>query len=116
MILYNICRLINNRVGNQWLRDTNGLVSFARPVTLKVTQVEPPKVESHDERNMRMRRPQSPHLTIYAPQLTSMLSISHRFSGLYFINSLGYPCYRHFILKFSRCSVKPFILSKRTLQ
>lgn len=42
----------------------------------------PPIVESHDARNMRLNRPQSPHLTIYKFQITSMLSISHRFTGL----------------------------------
>nr|CAD7577116.1 unnamed protein product [Timema californicum] len=39
-------------------------------------------VEGHDEKNLRLQRPQSPHLTIYKPQLTSMLSISHRATGL----------------------------------
>ena len=29
-----------------------------------------------------MNRPQSPHLTIYKPQLTSMLSITHRGTGI----------------------------------
>lgn len=38
--------------------------------------------ESHDERNLRFNRPQSPHLTIYKPQLTSMLSITHRGTGI----------------------------------
>ena len=32
-------------------------------------------------------RPLSPHLQVYRPQLTSVLSISHRFTGI--INSLG---------------------------
>lgn len=67
------------------MREQNGVLSFIRPVTLKARQAEPPKIEGHDERNMRLGRPQSPHLTIYAPQLTSMLSISHRFSGLFII-------------------------------
>ncbi|KAK6641303.1 hypothetical protein RUM44_013012 [Polyplax serrata] len=38
--------------------------------------------EGHDERNMRLCRPQSPHLTIYQIQLTSTLSITHRFTGI----------------------------------
>ncbi|XP_064471895.1 succinate dehydrogenase cytochrome b560 subunit, mitochondrial-like [Ornithodoros turicata] len=33
------------------------------------------------EKNSKLQRPLSPHLTIYAPQLTSMLSITHRFTG-----------------------------------
>lgn len=38
--------------------------------------------ESHDEKNMRLKRPLSPHLTIYQVQLTSMLSVSHRATGI----------------------------------
>ncbi|MCH2545998.1 MAG: succinate dehydrogenase, cytochrome b556 subunit [Alphaproteobacteria bacterium] len=34
-----------------------------------------PRTKSHE-------RPLSPHLTIYKPQITSMLSISHRISGV----------------------------------
>jgi len=34
-------------------------------------------------KNRRLRRPTSPHLTIYKPQITSMLSISHRGTGLF---------------------------------
>jgi len=38
--------------------------------------------ETFDAKNARLNRPMSPHLTIYKPQLTSMLSISHRGTGL----------------------------------
>lgn len=38
--------------------------------------------ENFDEKNLRLNRPQSPHLTIYKPQLTSMLSITHRGTGI----------------------------------
>lgn len=31
---------------------------------------------------MRLKRPLSPHLTIYKPQVTSMLSITHRMTGM----------------------------------
>ncbi|XP_014211289.1 succinate dehydrogenase cytochrome b560 subunit, mitochondrial [Copidosoma floridanum] len=41
-----------------------------------------PVCESHDEKNMRLKRPLSPHLTIYQVQLTSMLSVSHRATGI----------------------------------
>ncbi|CAD0201902.1 unnamed protein product [Chrysodeixis includens] len=41
-----------------------------------------PKIEHHDDRNARLKRPMSPHLTIYSPQLTSMLSITHRTTGM----------------------------------
>merc|ERR1711994_888913 len=33
------------------------------------------------EKNKKLNRPLSPHLTIYKPQLTSMLSITHRVTG-----------------------------------
>lgn len=38
------------------------------------------------ETAIKYGRPQSPHLSIYAPQLTSMLSITHRFSGKIYIS------------------------------
>ncbi|XP_031789334.1 succinate dehydrogenase cytochrome b560 subunit, mitochondrial isoform X1 [Nasonia vitripennis] len=38
--------------------------------------------ETHDEKNMRLKRPLSPHLTIYQLQLTSMLSVTHRGTGI----------------------------------
>lgn len=50
-------------------------------VTLKVVPAPPADNLGHDERNAKLKRELSPHLTIYKPQLTSMLSITHRFSG-----------------------------------
>lgn len=52
-----------------------------------VAAVQPPPAtprdgESFMAKNARLNRPMSPHLTIYKPQLTSMLSISHRGTGL----------------------------------
>lgn len=38
--------------------------------------------ETHDEKNMRLKRPMSPHLTIYQIQLTATLSITHRATGM----------------------------------
>ncbi|XP_064617469.1 succinate dehydrogenase cytochrome b560 subunit, mitochondrial-like [Liolophura sinensis] len=34
------------------------------------------------EKNNRLQRPLSPHLSIYKPQLTSMLSLAHRATGI----------------------------------
>jgi succinate dehydrogenase / fumarate reductase cytochrome b subunit len=34
------------------------------------------------EKSMNTKRPLSPHLQIYKPQLTSILSITHRFTGV----------------------------------
>ncbi|XP_031833157.1 succinate dehydrogenase cytochrome b560 subunit, mitochondrial [Nomia melanderi] len=38
--------------------------------------------ESHDDKNIRLKRPMSPHLTIYQIQLTAFLSITHRTTGM----------------------------------
>jgi succinate dehydrogenase (ubiquinone) cytochrome b560 subunit len=54
----------------------------ARSVSIKVVPATAEKQESFDEKNLRLNRPQSPHLTIYKPQLTSMLSITHRGTGV----------------------------------
>ncbi|RXG56862.1 Succinate dehydrogenase cytochrome b560 subunit, mitochondrial [Armadillidium vulgare] len=39
--------------------------------------------EDYWAKNKRLNRPVSPHLTIYKPQITTMLSIAHRGTGLY---------------------------------
>lgn len=39
-----------------------------------------------------MQKPLSPHLQIYTPQLTSVLSILHRITGLAFISALFLVC------------------------
>ncbi|CAG9837544.1 unnamed protein product [Diabrotica balteata] len=77
-----IFRLAGQRCGPQFLKNNSGIITCVRPVTLKATNVSSPKEEGHDERNMKLGRPQSPHLTIYAPQLTSLLSITHRATGM----------------------------------
>ncbi|XP_044740450.1 succinate dehydrogenase cytochrome b556 subunit-like [Chrysoperla carnea] len=56
----------------------NGIVT----ATMKTSAIKNAVLEDHNERNLKLGRPQSPHLTIYAPQLTSMLSITHRFTGV----------------------------------
>ncbi|CRL05315.1 CLUMA_CG018253, isoform A, partial [Clunio marinus] len=57
-------------------------LSSSRNVSIKVIPQATSLAESHDEKNLRLKRPQSPHLTIYKPQLTSMLSITHRGTGI----------------------------------
>lgn len=56
--------------------------THTRCVTLKATKAQPKENLTHEERNAVAGRPMSPHLTIYAPQLTSMMSISHRIAGM----------------------------------
>lgn len=46
--------------------------------------------ETVDDKNARLNRPLTPHLTIYRPQLTSILSILHRIAGNYQITD-NYP-------------------------
>lgn len=63
-------------------QNSAGPLFAVRTVVLKPVQPDNRPGESHDDRNARLQRPQSPHLTIYAPQLTSMLSITHRMTGM----------------------------------
>lgn len=67
-------------------------LASARTIVLKPVKSDVRPGESHDDRNARLQRPQSPHLTIYSFQLTSALSITHRFTGLAltgYITALG---------------------------
>lgn len=61
--------------------EKNAILQATRTVTLKPFPAKPAVTADYDEHNMKLGRPQSPHLTIYAPQLTSMLSITHRMTG-----------------------------------
>lgn len=56
-----------------------------RMITMKIKntqEVDYKEGETHDEKNYRLSRPMSPHLTIYKLQLTTMLSITHRATGV----------------------------------
>ncbi|KAF8767378.1 succinate dehydrogenase cytochrome b560 subunit, mitochondrial-like [Argiope bruennichi] len=57
---------------------TSSLQSFV-PVSTSAVRVSS---ETFFERNERLKRPLSPHLTIYKPQLTSILSVTHRATGI----------------------------------
>lgn len=57
--------------------------SNVRCIAIRVVQKPEEPKETYDEKNMRLGREMSPHLTIYKFQLTSVLSISHRFTGKY---------------------------------
>lgn len=58
------------------------LRTASQPISLKIQKAKDEIREDHDIHNMKLGRPLSPHLTIYSPQLTSMLSISHRITGI----------------------------------
>ncbi|XP_055849257.1 succinate dehydrogenase cytochrome b560 subunit, mitochondrial [Episyrphus balteatus] len=76
--MFNITRALNQ---SSVLRNA-GALAAARNITMKIVPPVAQPVESFDEKNSRLQRALSPHLTIYRPQLTSMLSISHRMTGL----------------------------------
>lgn len=62
-------------------------LSFVSLRSAATTTAGPPPAqyregESFATKNARLNRPMSPHLTIYKPQLTSILSISHRGTGI----------------------------------
>lgn len=77
--------LCSRNLGNQisLLRNIPKITNVnSRCVVIRAEKAQPAALESHDERNMRLNRPQSPHLTIYEIQLTSTLSITHRMTGI----------------------------------
>lgn len=56
-----------------------------RMITMQVKsaqEIASKEGETHDAKNDRLNRPMSPHLTIYKFQLTTMLSITHRGTGV----------------------------------
>ncbi|KAF4526043.1 hypothetical protein B566_EDAN000837 [Ephemera danica] len=60
----------------------NILVNQSRAVVLRAAPAVVDKKEDYFAKNERLGRPMSPHLTIYKPQITSMLSITHRITGM----------------------------------
>ncbi|PCJ24189.1 MAG: succinate dehydrogenase, cytochrome b556 subunit [Rickettsiales bacterium] len=57
---------------------------------------------SKDTDNIKNSRPLSPHLGIYKPQITSMLSIGHRLSGVGLFFVLAATCWWFALWVFSR--------------
>ena len=59
------------------------MVQAHRQVTMKVVPAASTiKNETYFDKNARLGREMSPHLTIYKPQLTSLLSVTHRATGM----------------------------------
>ena len=66
-------------VTRQMLRIPSNIVSASSMATMKpIAASEALQGQEFWAKNKRLSRPMSPHLTIYKPQLTSMMSISHR--------------------------------------
>lgn len=61
----------------------NALFTTSAQKCIQMKIVQPDQLDklSYDEKNALLKREQSPHLSIYKPQLTSMLSITHRITG-----------------------------------
>ncbi|KNC24664.1 hypothetical protein FF38_13557 [Lucilia cuprina] len=65
------------------LRQGLQMAQAQRHVTMKVVPAASTvKEESFSDKNIRLGREMSPHLTIYKPQLTSLLSLTHRATGI----------------------------------
>jgi succinate dehydrogenase / fumarate reductase cytochrome b subunit len=61
-----------------------------RPLVLEVGDAKPAKPAK--ARTGRGDRPMSPHITIYRPQLTSVLSIFHRLTGVFLASGAAMLC------------------------
>lgn len=61
----------------------NALLTTSANKCVQLKIVQPTNLDklSYEDKNTQLKREQSPHLTIYKPQLTSMLSITHRMTG-----------------------------------
>merc|ERR1711862_43332 len=74
------CKLLSVSKGFRWIHSTSslGVMKPESPSTSDAGFLR----EGFWDKNKRLQRPMSPHLTIYKPQMTSMLSITHRGTGL----------------------------------
>ena len=57
---------------------------------------------SLDTENIKKARPTSPHLSIYKPQISSVLSIGHRLSGIGLFVALAAFCWWFILWVFSK--------------
>lgn len=88
------CRVLSSRApllfkvnaGQKMYQNALFTTSANKCVQLKIVQPNTIDKLPYEEKNTLLKREQSPHLTIYKPQLTSMLSISHRISGKFLID------------------------------
>lgn len=55
---------------------------MCRHVSLRSVPAKPDASTNHDEKNMALGRPMSPHIMIYHFELPANLSISHRITGM----------------------------------
>jgi succinate dehydrogenase / fumarate reductase cytochrome b subunit len=60
------------------------------------------------------KRPLSPHLTIYRPQISSLLSITHRATGFYLYFGLIFFCWFLYFISYKSCCMHPFLEKMQT--
>lgn len=63
------------------LRQRQTSLNLTRNVKIKIVPFQEPPKENYFERNMRLKKALSPSLGIYKPEITTVLSISHRITG-----------------------------------
>merc|ERR1712156_146301 len=64
--------------GMRWIHSTASLPSMKSMTPQEHKMLN----EQFWDKNKRLGRPTSPHLTIYKPQMTSLLSVTHRGTGI----------------------------------
>jgi len=75
------CNLLSVSKGFRWIHSTSSVGALSKNEPLAQSDAGYLK-EGFWDKNKRLARPMSPHLTIYKPQMTTMLSITHRGTGL----------------------------------
>merc|ERR1739846_17358 len=77
------CHLWRGSKGFRWIHSTASTGVMKSVGTAEATESDAGYLkEGFWDKNKRLQRPMSPHLTIYKPQMTTMLSITHRGTGV----------------------------------
>lgn len=80
--MFSVIRFSAGKLFSQLMNsERNGVVLMTRAVTIKPHPLKPIDRSNYDEFNQKLGRPMSPHLLIYKPQLTSVMSVTHRITG-----------------------------------
>jgi len=87
------------------LHSTSNAFSTSTP-----PQSKPEEMSAFWKKNVDLKRPVSPHLQVYAPQLTSMLSITNRMTGV--LTTVGIMAFANAML----LSSSPFAVHLQNLQ
>merc|ERR1711915_285185 len=87
------------------LHSTSNAFSTSTP-----PQSKPEEMSAFWKKNVDLKRPVSPHLQVYAPQLTSMLSITNRMTGV--VTTVGIMAFANAML----LSSSPFAVHLQNLK